>query len=171
MADSPSSPIVRVRGLVNRFGAQVVHDGLDHRRVRQRDIRRGRRFRLGQIGAAAHDPGVAPAAGRHRRNVWPRTYEAFRPSGVDLVRSYGVTFQNGALISSLNVAQKFSCPCANTTRLPEEALAELGAAQFAVGRDCRRTPPKNIRRNCPGAWSSARLSPGPGARTEALVPR
>ena len=29
MADLTSTPIVRVHGLVSRFGSQVVHDGLD----------------------------------------------------------------------------------------------------------------------------------------------
>ncbi len=29
MASSDNTPVIEVRGLVNRFGAQVVHDGLD----------------------------------------------------------------------------------------------------------------------------------------------
>ncbi len=29
MAEPTSTPVIRVRGLVNRFGTQVVHDGLD----------------------------------------------------------------------------------------------------------------------------------------------
>ena len=29
MAKQASEPIIRVRGLVNRFGAETVHDGLD----------------------------------------------------------------------------------------------------------------------------------------------
>ncbi len=28
-ADHTEEPIIRVRGLVNRFGAETVHDGLD----------------------------------------------------------------------------------------------------------------------------------------------
>ncbi len=34
---APDEPIVRVRGLVNRFGEQVVHDGLDLEVVPRRD--------------------------------------------------------------------------------------------------------------------------------------
>ena len=29
MADQSGEPIIRVRGLVNRFGAETVHDGVD----------------------------------------------------------------------------------------------------------------------------------------------
>ena len=72
MTDSALDPIVRVRGLVNRFGAQIVHDGPRHGSAAQRDLRRGRRFGSRQVGTAAHDPRVAAAAGRQRRDVWPR---------------------------------------------------------------------------------------------------
>jgi phospholipid/cholesterol/gamma-HCH transport system ATP-binding protein len=37
MAQSDDNPVVRVRGLVNRFGSQVVHDGLDLE-IRQNEI-------------------------------------------------------------------------------------------------------------------------------------
>ncbi|HEV2098965.1 MAG TPA: ATP-binding cassette domain-containing protein, partial [Stellaceae bacterium] len=29
MSDAPGEPIISVRGLVNRFGSETVHDGLD----------------------------------------------------------------------------------------------------------------------------------------------
>ena len=29
MSDRPGEPIIRVRGLINRFGTETVHDGLD----------------------------------------------------------------------------------------------------------------------------------------------
>jgi len=29
MPDQPEEPIIRVRGLVNRFGSEIVHNGLD----------------------------------------------------------------------------------------------------------------------------------------------
>ena len=63
-------PLLEVQGLVNRFGPQLVHDGLDMQVVRGRSLRHRRRIRRRQVGAAAHDPRPAAAAGRrgaHRR--------------------------------------------------------------------------------------------------------
>jgi phospholipid/cholesterol/gamma-HCH transport system ATP-binding protein len=37
MLDTSYDPVIRVRGLVNRFGRQIVHDGLDME-VRQHEI-------------------------------------------------------------------------------------------------------------------------------------
>jgi phospholipid/cholesterol/gamma-HCH transport system ATP-binding protein len=42
-----------------------------------------------------------------------------------MMRSYGVTFQNGALVSSLSVAQNIQLPLREAYTLPEDALDEL----------------------------------------------
>ena len=50
MAADPEPPVVRVRGLRNRFGTQVVHDGLDL------EVRRGDVF--GVVGGSGSGKSV-----------------------------------------------------------------------------------------------------------------
>ncbi len=125
MTDSALNPIVRVRGLVNRFGAQIVHEGLDME-VRPNEI-------FGVVGGSGAGKTVLlrtilglrqPQGGSvemYGRDVGRLT----RPERLAMVRSYGVTFQNGALISSLNVAQNIQLPLREYFSIPEDALDEL----------------------------------------------
>lgn len=107
---SASEPVIRVRGLLNRFGAQVVHEGLDL------DVHRGEV--LGIVGGSGTGKSVLlrsivglnrPAAG---------TIEVF---GQDMGRAsaaqreaieqrWGVLFQDGALFSSMTVAENVGVP-------------------------------------------------------------
>jgi phospholipid/cholesterol/gamma-HCH transport system ATP-binding protein len=50
MAEDPNDIVIRVRGLVTRFGAQTVHDGLDL------DVRRGEV--LGVVGGSGSGKSV-----------------------------------------------------------------------------------------------------------------
>ena len=106
-----AAPVVRVRGLGNRFGAQVVHEGLDL------DVREGEI--LGVVGGSGSGKSVLmrsiiglnrPAAG------------SVKLLGVDMMRAddaqraevesrCGVLFQNGALFSSLSVLDNTICRC------------------------------------------------------------
>lgn len=123
MADE--QPIIRVRGLVNRFGKQVVHDGLDME-VRAHEI-------FGVVGGSGTGKSVLlrtilglqrPAAGSvqlygkdlHRMDAAER---------VAMMKSYGVTFQHGALISSLTVAENIQLPLREYLNLSDAALANL----------------------------------------------
>ena len=118
-------PVIRVRGLVSRFGAQIVHDGLDME-VRPNEIfgvvggsGAGKTVLLRTIlGLRAPDGGTVELYGRDVRQL----------AAVDrssLVRSYGVTFQNGALISSLTVAQNIQLPLREYYPASEKILDEL----------------------------------------------
>ena len=106
MAAPNLDPVIRVQGLVNRFGAQVVHDGLDL------EVRRGEIF--GVVGGSGSGKTVLLRSilGLHRPDagtveMYGRNVERLtRANRVEFVQSYGVLFQNGALISSLNVAEK-----------------------------------------------------------------
>ena len=102
--------VIEVRGVVNRFGAQLVHDGLDL------EVRRGEVF--GIVGGSGSGKSVLlrtmlglqrPAAGSVRiegREVTGRpARELF-----EVKRRYGVMFQRGALFSSLTVAQNVELP-------------------------------------------------------------
>ena len=74
--------LLEVEGIVTRFGTQTVHDGTGHARRAGRSVRRHRRFRHRQIGAAAHDPGPAPTRCRQRALPGPRTDELERGGAV-----------------------------------------------------------------------------------------
>jgi phospholipid/cholesterol/gamma-HCH transport system ATP-binding protein len=98
-------PIIRIRGLVNRFGSQVIHDGLDL------EVRQGEVF--GVVGGSGSGKSVLlrtiiglnkPAAGTVEvcgQNVFGLSKEGMQ----QLERRWGVLFQDGALFSSLTVAE------------------------------------------------------------------
>jgi phospholipid/cholesterol/gamma-HCH transport system ATP-binding protein len=132
MAESAAPPVVRVRGLVSRFGSQVVHDGLDM------DVPANEIF--GVVGGSGTGKSVllrtilglrAPDAGTvelYGRDV-QRLAAADRSA---MVRSYGVTFQNGALISSLTIAQNIQLPLREYFPASEQILTELAELNLAL---------------------------------------
>jgi phospholipid/cholesterol/gamma-HCH transport system ATP-binding protein len=119
------APQVEVRGLVNRFGTQIVHDGLDM------TIETGEIF--GIVGGSGAGKSVLlrsilglqrPLAGTVRLNgedVTRMTQRELRAVKAD----YGVTFQEGALFSGLTVLQNVQLPMLEYLRLPEVDLDEL----------------------------------------------
>jgi phospholipid/cholesterol/gamma-HCH transport system ATP-binding protein len=125
MPQSTPSPVIRVRGLVSRFGAQTVHDGLDME-VHPNEIfgvvggsGTGKSVLMRTIlGLRAPDGGTVELYGRDVRQLAVADRSA-------LVRSYGVTFQNGALISSLTVAQNIQLPLREYYPASEKILDEL----------------------------------------------
>jgi phospholipid/cholesterol/gamma-HCH transport system ATP-binding protein len=132
MPEPTSVPVIRVRGLVNRFGAQVVHDGLDME-VRANEIfgivggsGAGKSVLLRTIlGLKEPDAGSVELYGRNVQQLAAADRSA-------LVRSYGVTFQNGALISSLTVAQNIQLPIREYYPASEKTLDELAELNLAL---------------------------------------
>ena len=125
MAAQIPEPIVVARGIVNRFRSQVVHDGLDM------EVHKGEIF--GVVGGSGSGKSVllrtilglqTPRAG----TVEIEGRDLARLHGEELravKRSYGVTFQHGALFSSLTVAENVQLPLIEAGRLPEEVLEGL----------------------------------------------
>jgi phospholipid/cholesterol/gamma-HCH transport system ATP-binding protein len=132
MPDSAAEPIIRVHGLVNRFGDQVVHDGLDME-VRPNEI-------FGVVGGSGAGKSVLLRTILGLRRPDAGTVEMYgqdvqrlsRAARGKLVRSYGVTFQNGALISSLTVAQNIQLPLREYYSMPEATLTELAELNLAL---------------------------------------
>ena len=135
MSDAPSipddpgqddAPIIRVRGLANRFGEQVVHDGLDL------DVRRGEI--LGVVGGSGTGKSVLMRSilGLHRPDAGE-----IEVLGVDaradnsanrlhIERNTGVLFQDGALFSSLTVGENVQVPLKeHNPELPDSWRYEL----------------------------------------------
>ncbi|HEY0748731.1 MAG TPA: ATP-binding cassette domain-containing protein [Steroidobacteraceae bacterium] len=125
MLDTRFNPVIRVRGLRNRFGSQVVHDGLDMD-VRQHEI-------FGVVGGSGAGKSVLLRSilGLRRPDggsvqLYGQDVESLAASDRDsLVQSYGVTFQDGALISSLTVAQNVQLPLREHYALHEKTLDDL----------------------------------------------
>ena len=125
-------PVIRVRGVVNRFGAQVVHDGLDL------EVMPGEIF--GIVGGSGSGKSVllrtmlglqVPAAG----SVEIDGRQVVGVSGRDLLdvkRRYGVTFQHGALFSSLTVAQNVELPIAEYYRLDPAVMRDLAELRIRM---------------------------------------
>ncbi|WP_374298811.1 ABC transporter ATP-binding protein [Ferrovibrio sp.] len=122
--------VITVRGLVNRFDAHVVHDNLDL------DVYRGEV--LGVVGGSGTG-----------KSVLLRTIIALNQAaagsidllGTDMVNGdpealravrqrFGVLFQDGALFSSLTVAQNIQVPLKEFYDLPEDLLDEIVAAKL-----------------------------------------
>lgn len=128
----PDTPVIEVRGLVNRFGAQVVHDGLDMA------VRAGEIF--GVVGGSGAGKSVLLRTILGLRPPQAGTVEMYgkdmrrisRTERTALVREYGVTFQNGALISSLTVAQNIQLPLREYCQLSEAALDQLVQLNLAL---------------------------------------
>jgi phospholipid/cholesterol/gamma-HCH transport system ATP-binding protein len=127
-----ATPVVRVRGLVSRFGIEVVHDALDMD-VQPNEIfgvvggsGTGKTVLLRTIlGLRAPDSGTVEMYGRDVQQLTVADRSA-------LVRSYGVTFQNGALISSLTVAQNIQLPMREYYSVSESTLGELAELNLAL---------------------------------------
>ncbi len=109
-ASGQGSDVIRVRGLVNRFGEQVVHEGLDL------DVRRGEI--LGIVGGSGTGKSVLMRSILGLRTPNEGDIEVL---GVDarstapadrlaIERNTGVLFQDGALFSSLTVGENVEVP-------------------------------------------------------------
>jgi phospholipid/cholesterol/gamma-HCH transport system ATP-binding protein len=125
MATPAPAAIVEARGIVNRFGAQVVHDRLDM------DVYEGEVF--GIVGGSGSGKSVLlrtvlglhrPQAGEVRmfgRDITQLSWRELRA----VKASYGVTFQQGALFTALTVLQNVQLPMIEHLDLEPDALDEL----------------------------------------------
>ena len=120
--------VIEVRGLVNQFGTQVVHNGLDL------DVYRGEV--LGVVGGSGTGKSVLlrSIVGLNRPKAG-----SIKVFGVDVLHApetqrrtlekrWGVLFQDGALFSSLTVLQNVSAPMREHLKISpamQKALGEL----------------------------------------------
>jgi phospholipid/cholesterol/gamma-HCH transport system ATP-binding protein len=125
-------PVIRITGLTTRFGEQVVHENLDL------DVYRGEV--LGVVGGSGTGKSVLL-----REIVGLQEVSAGRIDvlGTDVTncgadaqqvlrRHWGVMFQEGALFSSLNVAQNIQVPVRELTDFPQTIMDEIARIKVAM---------------------------------------
>lgn len=129
---APAPAVVAVRGIVNRFGRQVVHDGLDM------EVREGEIF--GIVGGSGSGKSVLlkeiiglirPQSGSIElfgKDVWA----ASEAELMMLRRRFGVLFQDGALFSSLTVEQNVAAPLREHTELPLKDCLQLARLKISM---------------------------------------
>ncbi len=130
LATSPgpdSEVVVCVRGLTNRFGDAVIHDGLDL------DVRRGEI--MGVVGGSGTGKSVlmrsiiglqTPEAGEI--SVFGEDMRHEDEDNEDIRRRWGVLFQGGALFSTLTVAENVEFPLREFyPQLSKKLLDEIAA--------------------------------------------
>jgi phospholipid/cholesterol/gamma-HCH transport system ATP-binding protein len=124
--------VIRVEGLVNRFGSQLVHDHLNLE-VQRDEI-------LAIVGGSGAGKSVLLRSmlGLHQPNegrieVLGQEIQFHKPGPV---REWGVLFQGGALLSGLTVQENVELPIALYSDLPIETRRELATLKiFMVGLD------------------------------------
>ncbi|WP_231696368.1 ABC transporter ATP-binding protein [Arenimonas sp.] len=141
-------PAIRVRGLRNTFGEQVVHDNLDL------DVRRGEI--IGVVGGSGTGKSVLMRAILGLRDPQGGSIEVLgvdalsdraRAHGV-IERNTGVLFQNGALFSSLTVAENVSVPLKeHYPELPDDMVHDLAMLKIrmaGLGEDAGAKLPSQL---------------------------
>src|SRR5579862_5736265 len=165
MAAADDDIVISVRGLVNRFGEQTVHDGIDL------DVRRGEV--LGVVGGSGSGKSVLlrtivglrrPQAG----SIGVLGCDVLGASEAEaraLEQRWGVLFQDGALFSTLTVAENIEVPLREHVPMPAVLMDEIAACKVAlVG------PPEDTGDKFPAQLSGGMRKRAGLARSLALDP-
>jgi phospholipid/cholesterol/gamma-HCH transport system ATP-binding protein len=132
MPENTPENAIEVRGLVNSFGPQVIHDGLDV------DVRRGEI--LGVVGGSGTGKSVLmrsiiglqkPRAGSIVI-MGDDASDLSNQSAKALRQKWGVLFQNGALFSSLTVAENIQVPLREYFKFSPALMAEIATYKISL---------------------------------------
>jgi phospholipid/cholesterol/gamma-HCH transport system ATP-binding protein len=142
-----ASTIIEIDSIVTRFGEQLVHDGVSF------DVERGTLVAL--IGGSGSGKSVLlreiiglqrPTSGRIRllgTDVWHASADELNATR----RRFGMMFQDGALFSSLTVAENIAVPLTEHAQVPEgilDALVSLRLSQAGLGADAAPKMPSEL---------------------------
>ena len=130
MADEEKA--ISVKGIVNRFGFNLVHDGVDL------DVRKGEI--LGVVGGSGAGKSVLlkTIIGLNKQEqgtveIWGRDQEELRPREmIQERRRWGVLFQDGALFSSLTVTQNIQVPMREHFELSRKLMNDIAALKISL---------------------------------------
>ncbi len=126
------APPVEVRGLVSRFGDNVIHDGVDLT-VKRGEVLgivggsgAGKSVLLNTIiGLKSPDAGTVQIFGQNTAKAGRRKLNAIE-------RRWGVLFQSGALFTNLTVKQNVAAPMHEHTDLSARDISELAELKIAL---------------------------------------
>jgi phospholipid/cholesterol/gamma-HCH transport system ATP-binding protein len=121
--------ILRVEQVVNRFGEQIVHDGVNL------TVRRGEI--VGIVGGSGSGKSVLlkTIVGLHKPNEGKVTIDGQiidEIAPADIAALFGVLFQQGALFSSMTVARNIMLPLTEHTHLHEQERHMIAQLKLAL---------------------------------------
>jgi phospholipid/cholesterol/gamma-HCH transport system ATP-binding protein len=132
MAGDRKDVVIKVRGLVNQFGSDVIHDHLDL------DVYRGEV--LGVVGGSGAGKSVLLHTIIGLNKAREGAVEVFgedptphreRPENSVQMR-WGVLFQEGALFSSQTVAENIQVPLREYTKMSQELMNEITSMKLSM---------------------------------------
>jgi phospholipid/cholesterol/gamma-HCH transport system ATP-binding protein len=115
--------VVKIRNLVTRFGIQTIHDGLDL------DVKQGEI--LGIVGGSGSGKTVLlnTIIGLNKQasgDIYIFGHNTAESYSMEQVQArWGVLFQQGALFSSLTVAENIEVPMKEIAHIPQDLANEL----------------------------------------------
>jgi phospholipid/cholesterol/gamma-HCH transport system ATP-binding protein len=139
--------VIEIDSIVTRFGEQSVHDGVSF------NVHKGTLVAL--IGGSGTGKSVLlreiiglqrPTSGRIRllgTDIWSASEEEVN----DVRRRFGMMFQDGALFSSLTVAQNIAVPLTEHASVPPgllDSLIHLRLSQAGLGTDVAGKMPSEL---------------------------
>jgi phospholipid/cholesterol/gamma-HCH transport system ATP-binding protein len=124
--------VIRIRGLVTAFGPKVIHDHLDL------EVRRGEV--LGLVGGSGSGKSVLMRSIIGLNRPREGEIEVFGRKIVEaeggrmrrLEMRWGVLFQEGALFSSMTVAENIQVPLREYTHMDQTLMDEIAAIKLAM---------------------------------------
>jgi len=155
--------ILSARGIDNRFGRQVVHDNLSL------DITRGEIIGIAGGSGSGKSVLLRTLVGLHEPNAGEVLIngEAVQSIGADEIAALiGVLFQQGALFSSLTVAQNIMVPMREHTALAADERERIAAMKLALAG-----LPADAGIKFPAALSGGMVKRAAFARALALDPK
>jgi phospholipid/cholesterol/gamma-HCH transport system ATP-binding protein len=136
MAGDSKDVVIKVRGLVNGFGTQLLHDHIDL------DVYRGEV--LGVVGGSGTGKSVLLRSIIGLNPFREGTVEVFGRDTANLNETgwreiemrWGVLFQEGALFSSQTIAENIQVPLREYTDMPQTLMNEIASMKLSlVGLD------------------------------------
>ncbi len=121
-AETSDPPVIRVRGLVKRFGAQTVLDGIDL------EVRRGETMVVMGGSGSGKSTLLRCMIGTHRPEagsveLFGRNVCGLDEEGLNEVRKkFGILFQSGALFNSMTLYENVALPLREHTDLDPEII-------------------------------------------------
>lgn len=158
-----AEPILTARGIVNAFGKQKVHDGLTF------EVRRGEVLGIAGGSGSGKTVLLRTLTGLHQPSAGEVLVEGKPVASIDDAEKaalLGVLFQQGALFSSLSVAQNVMLPMRLHTKLEDGEQEQIAATKLELAG---LTPETGIK--LPNELSGGMVKRAALARALALDPR